>query len=628
MLSRRLSVLLALAALPAAAAAQQTLLPYLPKDTILAIAVPDLDAALGEMSKMPLAKMWREPEVQTFVGDARQMIQQKIDEALAEARNAHKQGQLPVDPDKILQLRLHGATLAVTSMGLEKGDFGPQVSLGILMHLDFGDTAPQWFELLNMGMAMLAQQAGAQVEQRDWAVGDVKVKSMLPKMAPPGFPMGLHVAMVPKGILVGTLEAEVKAALENLAANKPQLAASEAYKTNVQRFPGKGSAVEMFMRPGPALDFMMQALEMAVEYEPDMAWLDVAGVGRAIEALGLRGVQSMRATSAYENGKAVSGSYTVVPAPDRKGIFAGANKNLDVGFLKWVPKEAVGFTAATMEPMSIYDALVAAVRAYDAKMAEGFLSQLAAMEQQVGISLRDDLFGAIGDTLITWSMPMQSIASPPETAILLKVKNGDKLVKVVKTLTQMSEGMVELEEAERRGVKTYQFRINFDPTGGMGANPLEALNPTFAFKNDFMVVGFTPSDIRRVFQRMDRTDDDPKGDIRGNKEFAAYAKSIPEAIQSLSFTDWKANFESYYQVATSLLALVPMSDDVPIDMSLLPDASTLTKHLFGSFSHSKADGNGFVETSISPFGAEVGVIIAAAIGAGAATFVAVRGSGF
>ena len=66
-------------------------------------------------------------------------------------------------------------------------------------------------------------------------------------------------------------------------------------------------------------------------------------------------------------------------------------------------------------------------------------------------------------------------------------------------------------------------------------------------------VAFTMTDRLRVdpeyFQRMDRKDDEPKNDIRGNKEFAAIAAQIPAGVSEVSFTDWKANFESLYQVA-------------------------------------------------------------------------------
>jgi hypothetical protein len=196
----------------------------------------------------------------------------------------------------------------------------------------------------------------------------------------------------------------------------------------------------------------------------------------------------------------------------------------------------------------------------------------------------------------------------------------------MKNLAKLSNGMVEIEEGEKRGVMAYQIRVNFDPTQGMGGmNPFDMFQPTFAFKQGYMVAGFSASDVKRVFQRMDRKEDEPKGDIRGNKEFAAIAASIPTGVTSLSFTDWKSNFESLYQVATGLLAFVPMGDEVPIDMSLLPDSATLTKHLFASLSYTKTDAAGTESVVVSPFGPEVGLLMGAAIGAGAAVFAGMRG---
>jgi hypothetical protein len=139
-----------------------------------------------------------------------------------------------------------------------------------------------------------------------------------------------------------------------------------------------------------------------------------------------------------------------------------------------------------------------------------------------------------------------------------------------------------------------------------------------------MVAGFSASDVKRVFQRMDR-EDDPKGDIRSNKEFAAVAASIPAGVDSLSFTDWKSTFESYYQIATGLLAFVPMGDQVPIDMSLLPDSGTLSKHLFASTSYTKTTPAGTESVSVSPFGPEIGLLVGAAILAGVTVFGVRRG---
>ena len=72
--------------------------------------------------------------------------------------------------------------------------------------------------------------------------------------------------------------------------------------------------------------------------------------------------------------------------------------------------------------MAWHDAMLGALRAYDPKVAEDAMAQLAEMEKEIGFNMRDDLFGAIGDSVVTWAMPMTDITGSPEMAILI---NGD-----------------------------------------------------------------------------------------------------------------------------------------------------------------------------------------------------------
>ena len=112
-------------------------------------------------------------------------------------------------------------------------------------------------------------------------------------------------------------------------------------------------------------------------------------------------------------------------------------------------------------------------------------------------------------------------------------------------------------------------------------------------------------------------DDDPTGDIRSNAEFKPYLEQVPSSVTSLSFADWKANFEGMYQMVTSMAAFIPMDDRVPIDLSLLPDVTTLTEHLFGSVSWNVVDADGFHMFSQGPWGPETAALFAGVIGAGA-----------
>lgn len=610
---------LATLALSLPVAAQGSILPYLPKDTMMAMAAPDLSVSLAEFAAMPIAKMWAEEEVQTFLADVKEMVSKQIADGLAQAKQMHAQGALPVDPDQLMKLRVQGGSFAITSLGLGMGDFGPLPKLGFLVHLDFGASAPTWNQLVQLGLGMMEAQAGDEMTKKESKVGDVVLLSYSPNDAR-GIEMGLNLAMVPNGILIGTLAEDVRTTVENMLNKTPGLGASPTYQSTAKQLETKGAEVEMFVRPDPMVDFLLSALRLAAD-QGGMDALDMDGVERAIAAMGLRDLGAMGATSSYVDGKCVSRSFST----SGSGAKTSASKTIDMSFLKWVPKDAAGFSAGTMDVMSYYDMLRRGLEAYDPEMAKQVLAQVEQMQEQLGFDIRNDFFGSLGDHYITWSMPMGSISSPPELAFLMKVNDEQKLVKVLTNLSKLSQGMVEIEEGEKRGLKAYQVRVNFDPTQGMGGmNPFEMFQPTFAFKNGYMVLGFSASDVKRVFTRMER-EDDPKGDIRSNKEFAAVVGSIPAGVGSVAFTDWKSNFESLYQVATGLLAFVPIGDEVPIDMSLLPDSATLTKHLFGSLSYSKTDPNGTMSVSVGPWGPEVGLFAVGLIGLGAGVATSMRG---
>jgi len=613
---RSLTTLAALAA-PMAA---QGMLPYLPKKTMAAFSAPDLAASIAEFQQMPMAKMWAEDEVQAFVSDIMEMGMQMMNESQAQMQEMYDAGLMPVSPDSLLGLGINGVTLAITNLEMSMGDFGPMPKIGTLVHLDFGEQAEYWNQFIEMGMGMMRQEAGNDVSITEWSIGDVKATTIAPIDAPPGLEMSVNVAMVPGGIVLGTITDEVKDVVTNWVNKTPVLTQTAGYAAATKNLDTDGAEVQMYLAPDAAMTFGMDIMEMFSDMGGmmpteggmlPMEMLDFEGVERAMRAMGMHDLGTMAISYKYVDGKCIAkGSH----ANGTGGGTAASGPKVDTKFLKWVPKDAVSFSAGSMNVTSFYDMLVKGMQAYDADMAEMMLSGLADMESQLGSSIRDDLLGSFGDHYITWSMPMGTISAAPEMAVLMKVNNEEKLVGALKNMAMLSGGMIEIEEATKRGLKSYQVLVNADPMDGMGMNPFDMFQPTFAFKDGYMVMGFSASDVKRVFKRMSR-DDNPKGDIRSNKEFMAIADQIPEGIDSLSFSDNKASFESYYQMATGLLAFVPMPEDIPVDMSMLPDSESLTQHLFASLSYSKSDANGSTSVSISPLGPEVMMGIGAAAGA-------------
>ncbi len=617
-----LGSLSALAALAAPTAAQG-MLPYLPKTTMMAISAPDLGLAVKDYQQMPLAKMWAEDEVQTFMADVMEMMKEQMDEGMDQARQMHEMGMLPVNPDMLMKLRINGGTAAITGMDMTEGPFGPMPKFGMLVHLDFGDSAATWAPLIQMGMGMMRMEAGDQMTVTEWSIGDVKATTMAPPEGM-GMEMSLNVAMVPNGIVIGTITDEVKDVVTNWVNKTPVLSQTAGFAAATKGVDANGAALQMYMSPDPMVAFGMKALKMAMAEQPELAMVDFEGVQRALRAMGMRDLGNLALSSRYVDGKCITKGYH---AKGTKGQTTASGSKIDMGFLKWVPKDAVSFGAGVVKPSSLYDTLVKGMQAYNDQMAEQMLGQLAEIETQLGFTIRGDLFGSLGDHYVTWSMAMGTISSAPEIAFLMKVNDEQKLVGALQKMSAMTQGMIEIEEGTKRGLKSYQLVVNMDEMdemGGMGMNPFDMLQPTFAFKDGYMVMGFSASDVKRVFKRMDR-EDDPKGDIRSNKEFMAVADQIPAGVSSVAFTDWKANFESGYQMVTGMLAFIPMPEEVPVDMSLIPDSETLTQHLYASLSYAATDANSSSFVSVDPFGPEVVIALVAAIGAGAAFF-AVRGT--
>jgi len=488
-----------------------------------------------------------------------------------------------------------------------------------MLHVDFDATAPTWMALIDMGLQQLDERGEGQLTRSESKVGEVKIVSFTPPEES-GVKMGLHIAMLGQGIVSGTLIDEVRETVTAMAAKTPILGATPAFQTSLGAIDDKGAEMQLYLRPTGLVDFGMAALGIGAEMG-QAGDLDMEGVQRAIKAMGLSDLGPLALSYVYADGKAQSRGMSAATSGDAAAATTAAAKTVDMSFLKWVPKDAANFSSSTLDVGWYYDAWLRGVDAYDPEAGKKAREEIAAMEQQIGFKLRDDLVSTIGDHYTWWSLPMGQINTPPETTVLVKVTDEARLVKALKAIATLSDGRFEIEEGEKRGIKAYQVRFNLEDIeqfGGM--NPLEAYQPTFAFKDGYMVVCFTPSDIKRAFARLDRKEDEPKGDIRGSKEFASIAGSMPQGVTSISYTDWKSTFESWYQMATGVLGFIPLGEDIPIDTAQIPDSATLTKHLFPSVSYKRTDAKGTVTTTNSPFGPEIyalGVLVGAGLAAAA-----------
>ncbi len=573
----------------------------LPEDTILYIGAPDLPSAMEAFKTSALFKMWREEEVQEFFEALLEEADKQFQQGLAQAKQMHKNGMLPVDPDEILKVKIQGIHVAVTELALdmEKGS-----KLNICVCIDFGQTSDKAQAIMAAMLNLAKAQSGGQMPdptktQLEGAVMNTLTPPMLPPQMPQGF--GIHWAFVNGKFLLGTSQDGMKTIIQGLAKGglEKNLTTAKAYTAVASKTRPQPRGFEAYLRPEGLWTTLWAGLSFAKAMNPgDMEDVDVDGIRRAVDALGLLNTKAIGVASSYENGKGVDRWFASTEGEPKGLMNLMAGGNIDQGQLNYIPKDASSFSITRIEPVVLYDSLMNAVNAYDQKIGDMVQMQLNGMQDALKLNLREDLFANMGPEVLSYAMPVSG-NQLPEMGILIKVKDPAKALKVLNTAAQMSQGGFAINEIETEGGKLYG--VDMDLPGEMAA--LTAMiEPTFTFHKGYMVVGFNRGDVRAALKMLDG-----KGgaSIKENKAFAPYLEKIPENVTSLGWQDTAATFEGVYGVVASAAGFIPLPEEVPLDLGLLPSTETLTQHLFGSLNYSKKLPDGYMTKMIGPVGPEL-----------------------
>jgi hypothetical protein len=158
---------------------------------------------------------------------------------------------------------------------------------------------------------------------------------------------------------------------------------------------------------------------------------------KLIDALGVKGLKNMTIVSGYDGTGFRDVLDVDIPGP-RKGLLALiSNKKFSLKDLPPLPSDATSFSASSMEVGKSYDVLLnlieSGVRIFAPEHADNVQPGLRAIEQLLGVNLKDDIFGCFGDMTVSYSSPAEG---PLSSTTLLKVKDGPKLARSIETLVK------------------------------------------------------------------------------------------------------------------------------------------------------------------------------------------------
>ena len=612
----------------AAPRAQDPFKAALPESTSLYVAAPNIKRWFEGFKNTALYKIWREEEVQEFFADALAELDKQVTQGLGMAKAMHEQGQLPIDPEKLyktLTQDFNGIAFAITDLQMPAGQETPG-RVGMMLSIDFGKGS----KVVQDGLAMLAQiavaQSGGKVSLTNVKVGEVAMSVMKP-------PAGGPTAMVPHlgaawGFVNGRLvlgtdvkrtEQVIKAMSSSDNAPAKSMVASEAYQTFSRRTSANRSDLEFYMKPASLIATCMSGLRFAAMMNPEIGQkVDVDGVARVIDVLGLNGLKSLGFSSGYNGEKGYFKSFVDAPAAERKGLLAIGGGSVDQNKINWIPKDVASFSIANFGNLEkIYTVAMDAVKAYDPGVHELVKGKLGEVEGNLELSLQKDVFGAFRGDLVTYSKPMQAMLASPAMVFMLGCPKPDRTVHVLKKLCALSDGMFSINESAGDDAKFYTVDIMLDDMGGM--DPTGIIDPTFTFKDGMFVFGLSRQDVKDALNGIAGKGGDS---VKANPAFKPFANTIPEKVNSLSFSDVAATVDGVYGQLSGVLGIVPIPADVPIDLGLLPSVETITKHLFGSVSWARTDDAGIYGEAVGPFGPELVVGLGAGVAVGVGVLVA------
>ena len=552
-MTRRISIglVLALALAGLGLAGEAGIEQYLPADGFLTLCYygdnPDL-------AKTAAAQLLAEPELQEALVTVRQAI-------TGAARLAG--GFLKVNLEQLQPLLARPVGLALS---LPAGNGPPQVVLVAKV----GKAGEQVREQVAAILTQVGAMAGAP--------GKLLVEGI--EVMQFGREPGLSVGFKDGFLVLSTARAGIERAL---AANTPKLAGH------------KGFQQVMASNSSPLFLLLYDHAVVMERFARDMP-AEVRGV---FDALGVSGVRAGGLRMGVK-GRALVGTTFLQTAGERKGfVRALAAAPVDKSLLRLAPRDAAFAWLLNLDPPELYDTAIAVLDAATRRGEPGVGAVIAEFGKQVGVNLRDDLFGSLArGTLVTTSSAKSLL---PAFVVSQGVKDADRFEAALGKLVVQLNAAIKADEGEAAGaeLRTARFGNHTIRYLAMPGVPMP-IAPCFARHGDRMAFALTPIHMKDYLAFLDAGEPSIL-DAPGFKELEPL---VPKDATGVAYSDFGEGFVALYSALGPFLSMVQAIPGNPVafDLMNLPSVRTIRKHMFGAISYSYATDDMIVSETHSPLG--------------------------
>jgi len=304
-----------------------------------------------------------------------------------------------------------------------------------------------------------------------------------------------------------------------------------------------------------------------VEAKDPQAW-------PAIERLGLTSVRELHGVSGFDELGVLTTAHLVTDG-QRSGLLALVpHKPLSPSDLEAIPKDAMLAAAKRIDLGEFWDNAVKLAVQFNPAAQEEIDGKLWEIESRLGISLRDDLVGSLGDVWIAYLPGGDLFSSWFNSAAAVRVKDPQMLRQAVGKLVDVAR-----RELARQGNRAAIVDSTFDTSAGShvvttlqigGPVPVA---PSWCITDGWLAFGLQPQAVRSLVAR-NAADSLAKVD--------AVTAALADGPAVLIYQDTPRLVQSAYpwvQIGMGMLSGQLRREGMEINVASLPSMETIVKHL-------------------------------------------------
>jgi hypothetical protein len=329
-----------------------------------------------------------------------------------------------------------------------------------------------------------------------------------------------------------------------------------------------------------------------------------------VEALGVTNVLAIHGVSGYDEIGCKSMAHLVTRDGERPGLLGLLpHEPLEAADLHLVPKDAMFAVAYRLDLGNVWDLALDMLDDIEPRARNEFERELWEAEKELGINVRDDIVGSLGNAWFAFLPGGDLMTSWLNAAAGVRVEDADELRDAVEKLVDVAKG--EFSRGGRRAPAIVETKFGEQTIYSLQftGEPVP-VSPSWCIGDDWAVAGLLPQAVRSALERQ-------------AEDSLAEAPEVSEVISAgraaaLGYQDTPQLVKVVYpwvQIGLQMASSQLRRANIEIDTTSLPSVDVIVKHLrpaVGTLSHSD---DGFHLTSRHSMPGEGNLAAAAPVGA-------------